>query len=115
MTDALRYIRVSTSAYISTYIYMQTYYTLSSNLTLFADSRHKTQIFLVGGHTFNLGGYTLELQYVNSSDFSKIFIKGNSTLKNGFVKYKADTPYEISMFVNVENGSKTEDINYWSY
>ena len=115
MTDALRYSRVSTTGYLTTYIHMQTFYTLSSNLTLLADSRHKTHIYLDGGRTFNLGGYTLELQYVDSSDFSKIYVKGNSTLKNGFVKYKKDTPYELTMFVNVENGSKTEDINYLTY
>ena len=94
---------------------MQTFYTLTSNLSVFADSHHKTHLYLVGGHTFNLGGHTLELQYVDSSDFSKIYVKGNSTLKNGFVKYKKDTPYETTMYVTVENGSITEDINYWAY
>ena len=115
MTDALRYSRVSTPGYITTFIYMQTFYTLTSNLSVFADSHHKTHLYLVGGHTFNLGGHTLELQYVDSSDFSKIYVKENSTLKNGFVKYKKDTPYETTMYVTVENGSITEDINYWAY
>ena len=112
---AIRYSNISTNAHLTTYIYMRTFYTLSSSLTLRGDSKHVTQILLEGSYTFNLNGYTLALPYVNSSDFCKIYVRNGATLKNGFIKYNTDTPYELTAFVTVDSSSTTADLNYISF